>query len=552
MPVAIRPTHPSRRPLSGLGALLGVKLPADREVRAVPPGPMMPNGPCGPHQDAAVSGVTHDSRMVRPGDLYAALPGTRVHGAEFSEAAVAAGAVAILTDPAGRDRAAAAGVPVFVVSDPRARLGEVACWVYGDPCRKLRLIGVTGTSGKTTTSYLAEAGLRMAGHLTGLIGGVETRIGTDVLASELTTPEATDLQALLATMAEGGVTAAAMEVSSHALALGRVAGTHYDVAIFTNLSRDHLDFHAGLEDYFAAKAELFTPRYAGSGVVNLDDAYGRRLAASAPIPIITFSATGNPAADWRAENVRVGADGSTFRIIGPGGVAADASLALVGPFNVANALGAVVALVEAGTGLDDAVAGVGSCPGVPGRLERVDAGGAVPAVAAVAAVPDVPDVTVLVDYSHKPGAVEAVLGALRPVTQGNLIIVLGCGGDRDRAKRPLMGAAAATLADVAIFTSDNPRSEDPLAILAAMLDGAVGVPPSRRAHVIVEPDRAAAIGLAVSSAAKGDVILVAGKGHERGQYVAGRVLPFDDREVTAEALRHRAGAHRAADPKGEL
>ena len=543
MPVAIRPTRSLSRPLSGLGALLRVKLPADREVRPVPPATMMPNGP-GP--GGAVCGVTHDSRMVRPGDLYAALPGNRVHGAEFSAAAVAAGAVAIFTDPAGRDRAAAAGVPVYVVADPRARLGEVACWVYGDPSRKLRLIGVTGTSGKTTTSYLAEAGLRMAGHVTGLIGGVETRIGTDVQPSELTTPEATDLQALLATMAERDVTAAAMEVSSHALALGRVAGTHYDVAVFTNLSQDHLDFHANLEDYFAAKAELFTPRYARAGVVNLDDAHGQRLAAGAPIPITTFSAAGHPAADWRAASVRVGADGSAFRVIGPGGVEADASLALVGPFNVANALGAIVALVEAGTGLDDAVAGVGSCPGCPAgwngsaRRRRAD----LPAY--------VPDLTALVDYSHKPGAVEAVLAALRPVTQGNLIIVLGCGGDRDRAKRPLMGAAAAALADVAIFTSDNPRSEDPLAILAAMLDGATGVPPSRRAHVIVEPDRAAAIGLAVSSAAKGDVILVAGKGHERGQYVAGRVLPFDDREVTAEALRHRAGAYRAAHPRGEL
>ncbi len=532
MPVAIRPTRTVRRPLSGLGALLEVTLHADRAAPAASPG-SRPGEP-------GVTGVTHDSRAVQPGDLYAALPGTQVHGADFSEAAVAAGAVAILTDPAGQDRAAAAGVPVLVVADPRARLGEVACWVYGDPSGRLRLIGVTGTSGKTTTSYLIEAGLRMAGHETGLIGGVETRIGADVQPSQLTTPEATDLQALLATMAERGVTAAAMEVSSHALALGRVAGTHYGVAIFTNLSQDHLDFHADMEDYFAAKATLFTPRYADAGVVNLDDPYGRRLAADAPIPMTTFSATGHAAADWRAENVRVGADGSTFRIIGPGGVEADAALNIIGPYNVANALGAIVGLVEAGIGLDDAVAGVGSCPGVPGRLERVDADGAAP------------DLTALVDYSHKPGAVEAVLGALRPVTQGSLIIVLGCGGDRDRAKRPLMGAAAARLADVAIFTSDNPRSEDPLAILAAMLDGALGVPQRHRALVIVEPDRAAAIGLAVSAAAKGDVILVAGKGHERGQYVAARVLPFDDREVTADALRRRAHQTRTAQPKGEL
>jgi UDP-N-acetylmuramoyl-L-alanyl-D-glutamate--2,6-diaminopimelate ligase len=531
--VAIRPTHPEARPLSGLGALLGVKLAAGAGHEPL----SMPN------EGGYVSGVTHDSRAVRPGDLYAALPGATVHGADFCRAAIEAGAVAILTDPGGRDRAAACGVPVFVVTDPRARLGEVACWVYGNPSRKLRLIGVTGTSGKTTTSYLAEAGLRMAGHVTGLVGGVETRIGADVRPSELTTPEATDLQALFAAMAERGVTAAAMEVSSHALALGRVAGTRFDVAVFTNLSQDHLDFHADLDDYFAAKAQLFTPAYAESGVVNTDDAHGRRLAATATIAVTTFSATGDPDADWRAENVRVGADGSTFRVIGPGGVEADASLALVGPFNVANALGAIVALVEAGIGLDDAVAGVGSCPGVPGRLERIEAGATAP------------DLTVFVDYSHKPGAVEAVLGALRPVTQGSLIIVLGCGGDRDRAKRPLMGAAAAALADVAIFTSDNPRSEDPLAILAAMLEGAVGVPARRRAHVAVEPDRAAAIGQAIAVAGKGDVVLVAGKGHERGQYVAGRVLPFDDREVAAEALRHRADRHsaRAADvTKGEL
>jgi UDP-N-acetylmuramoyl-L-alanyl-D-glutamate--2,6-diaminopimelate ligase len=534
--VAIRPTHPQARPLSGLGALLGVKLATGGD----PPG-LEKDGL--PNEDWSVSGITHDSRVARAGDLYAALPGATVHGAQFCEAAVAAGAVAILTDPGGRDRAAACGVPVFVVADPRARLGEVACWVYGDPSRKLRLIGVTGTSGKTTTSYLVEAGLRMAGHVTGLVGGVETRIGADVAPAELTTPEATDLQALFAAMAERGVTAAAMEVSSHALALGRVAGTHYDIAVFTNLSQDHLDFHADLDDYFAAKAKLFTPAYAGSGVVNTDDAYGRRLAGMAPIPVTTFSAAGDPGADWRADNVRVGADGSTFRVIGPGGVEADVSLALVGPFNVANALAAIVALVEAGIGLDDAVAGVGACPGVPGRLERVEAGGTAP------------DLTVFVDYSHKPGAVEAVLTALRPVTQGSLIIVLGCGGDRDRAKRPLMGAAAAALADVAIFTSDNPRSEDPLAILAAMLDGAVGVPPQRRAQVSVEPDRATAIGQAIGSAGKGDVVLVAGKGHERGQYVAGRVLPFDDREVAADALRHRTEWHRARAAhvkKGEL
>jgi len=509
--VAIRPAHPQPRPLSDLGSLLGVRLGSVGNSFS-------------PTELGCVSGVTLDSRGVKPGDLYVALPGTQVHGAAFCAEAVAAGAVAILTDPDGRSRAAASGVPVFVVADPRARLGEVACWAYRNPSGRLRLIGVTGTSGKTTSTYLLESGLRAAGHLTGLIGGVETRIGAERLASSLTTPEAPDLQALFAVMVERGVTAAAMEVSSHSLALGRVAGTSFDVAVFTNLSQDHLDFHADLEDYFRVKASLFLPPVAG--VVNIDDRYGRRLASSGTVPVTTFSAAGKPEADWRAVDVRSGADGSTFRVIGPGGVEADVSAGLAGVFNVDNALGAVVALVEAGVGLEDAVAGIAACPGVPGRLERVQVPGL--------------DLTAFIDYSHKPGAVEAVLRSLRPVTRGSLIIVLGCGGDRDRAKRPMMGAAAASLADVAVLTSDNPRTEDPLAILAAMLDGVLSVPQAQRARVIVEPDRAAAIGQAVSMAAAGDVIVVAGKGHESGQYVAGRVLPFDDREVTASALERVA------------
>jgi len=512
--VAIRPAHQQPRPLSALGPLLGIRLDPRTPVR----------NSSSPNDLGFISGVALDSREVRPGDLYAALPGARMHGAAFCADAVAAGAVAVLTDPDGRARAVATGVPVFVVGDPRARLGEVACWVYGNPSSRLLLIGVTGTSGKTTTTYLLESGLRVAGHLTGLVGGVETRIGAERLASSLTTPEAPDLQALLAVMVERRVTAVAMEVSSHSLSLGRVAGTGFDVAVFTNLSQDHLDFHADLEDYFRAKASLFMPPVAG--VVNIDDKYGRRLASSGAVPVTTFSAAGKEEADWRAVDVRSGADGSTFRVIGPGGVEADVSAGLAGVFNVANALGAVVALVEAGVGLEDAVAGIAACPGVPGRLERVPAAGL--------------ELTAFVDYSHKPGAVEAVLRSLRPVTQGNLIIVLGCGGDRDRAKRPMMGAAASSLADVAILTSDNPRSEDPLAILAAMLDGVLSVPQEERARVIIEPDRGAAISQAVSLAAPGDVIVVAGKGHETGQYVAGRVLPFDDRQVTEAALAQLA------------
>ncbi|WP_214417274.1 UDP-N-acetylmuramoyl-L-alanyl-D-glutamate--2,6-diaminopimelate ligase [Sphaerisporangium fuscum] len=502
----MRPTDCPVRPLSGLAAMLGA-----------PSG-----GPRAPL--AAVTGITIDSRRVRRGDLYVAIPGSSSHGAEFSADAVAAGAVAVLTDPEGREAAVAAGVPVLVVPDPRSVLGRVAAWVYGRPSADLLVIGVTGTSGKSTTTFLLEGGLRAAGHRTGLVGGVEIRVGEHRFAPTLTTPEASDLQGLFALMREEGVTAAAMEVSSHALALGRVDGVSYDVALFTNLSQDHLDFHKDLQDYFLTKARLFTPEFCRVGVVNLDDEHGRELAGMAKVPITTFSATGAAEADWRARDVRLGADGSTFRVIGPGGVEADVSVALPGPFNVANTLGALVALVEAGVPLQSAVHGVGTVTGVPGRMERV---------------PGARDFQAIVDYSHKPGAVESVLKALRQVTSSDLIIVLGCGGDRDRGKRPMMGEAAARLADVAILTSDNPRSEDPLGILAEMLEGVLRVPRGERAHMIMEPDRAAAIDLAVRRARAGDVVVVAGKGHEQGQYVDGEVLPFDDRQVVAEAISRR-------------
>ncbi|MFI6521635.1 UDP-N-acetylmuramoyl-L-alanyl-D-glutamate--2,6-diaminopimelate ligase [Spirillospora sp. NPDC050679] len=504
----MRPSENQARPLAGLAGLLDAELIPGRSGAA--PG------------DVEVSGITHDSRAVRPGDVYAALPGARAHGAEFAAQAAEAGAAAVLTDPAGRERAAATGLPVLVTGNVRARLGEAAAHVYGDPAKDLTLIGVTGTSGKSTTTFLLDAGLRAAGLRTGLVGGVEIRVGGERVPSALTTPESTDLHALFAMMRERGVTAAAMEVSSHALEQGRVGGAFYDVAIFSNLSQDHLDYHPTMEDYFAAKAKLFTPGFCRTGVVNLDDHHGRELAGRAPVPVTTYSAAGDPKADWRALDVRLGSDGSVFRVVGPGGVEADASVQLTGPFNVSNALSAIVALVEAGVPLQTAVTGVGSLAGVPGRLERVDEG---------------QDFVALVDYSHKPGAVEAVLTALRPVTEGRLAVVLGCGGDRDRGKRPLMGEAAARLADMAYFTNDNPRSEDPLAILNAMVEGGLKVPQAQRAHIVVEPDRAAAIGLAVGRARRGDVLVVAGKGHEQGQYVAGEVFAFDDREVVREALR---------------
>jgi UDP-N-acetylmuramoyl-L-alanyl-D-glutamate--2,6-diaminopimelate ligase len=476
----------------------------------------------GPH-DVAVTGITHDSAAVLPGDLYAALPGSHTHGARFADRAVAAGAVGVVTDETGRSIVDAGGsfeTPVLVVGDPRARLGGVASWIYGEPSKQLRVLGVTGTNGKTTTSYLLDAGLRAAGEKTGLVGTIETRIGEWVFPSARTTPEAPDLQALLAVMVERAVSSVSMEVSSHALALHRVDGTAFEVVAFSNLSQDHLDFHADLDDYFNAKARLFTSQFAKAGVVNVDDEHGRRLLGLAEIPLTTVSATTRDA-QWWLSDVSHGRDtGSQFVVHGPD-VVASVSIRLPGAFNVANALLAFVTLVVTGVDPQAAARGIADVLVVPGRMEAVSV-----------AQP----FTALVDYAHTPDAVVTLLTTLRPTTTGRLIIVLGCGGDRDRAKRPLMGAAAARLADVAVLTSDNPRSEEPEQILAAMLDGAMEVASEQRGEVIVELDRLTAIQIAVSRARAGDVVVVAGKGHEQGQEVGGVVYPFDDRTVLRAAL----------------
>ncbi|MBG7703274.1 UDP-N-acetylmuramoyl-L-alanyl-D-glutamate--2,6-diaminopimelate ligase [Streptomyces sp. MC1] len=482
-------------------------------------------GVTAPEAAAEVTGITHDSRAVRPGDLYAALPGARLHGADFVTQAASLGAVAVLTDPEGAERAAASGLPVLVVEDPRGRMGELAATIYHHPGRDLLQIGITGTSGKTTSAYLVEGGLKTV-RSTGLIGTVEIRIGDERIKSERTTPEATDLQALFAVMREEGVEAVAMEVSSHALVLGRVDGCVFDIAVFTNLSPEHMEFHSDMEDYFRAKAQLFTPKRSKLGVVNADDEYGRRLAKEATVPVVTFSAEGHPDADWRAEDVQVGPMDSTFTVLGPNGERVHAKSPLPGPFNVANTLAAIVALAAAGLDPQTAADGIAAVPGVPGRLERVDAGQPYLAV---------------VDYAHKTDAVESVLKALRKVTKGRLHVVLGCGGDRDRTKRAPMGAAVARLADTAVLTSDNPRSEDPLAILATMLQGAASVPAHERGEVLLFEDRAAAVAAAVGRAQAGDTVLVAGKGHEQGQDIAGVVRPFDDRQVLREAIQKTQG-----------
>src|SRR5215207_8106144 len=345
--LSLRPQHVTPRPLAGIAALLGLT-------------------PSAAEADPVVTGVTHDSRQVRPGDLYAALPGSHTHGATFAEAAVAAGAVAVLTDGAGAEMVSA--LPTLVVAEPRTRLGAVAAHVYGQPARDLLMFGVTGTNGKTTTAYLLEAGLRAAGHRTGLIGTVETVVAGESVPSARTTPEATDLQATFAVMAERGVTAVAMEVSSHALSLGRVTGTRFDVGAFTNLSQDHLDFHGGMEDYFAAKALLFDGRCAHE-VVTVDDPYGRRLVRPGTV---TVSAAGAPA-DWRAVEVEPAASGSTgFRALGPE-VDLRAVVRMPGTFNVANGLLAIATLATVGVPPPAAVRGIATRD-VPGRMEKVDLG----------------------------------------------------------------------------------------------------------------------------------------------------------------------------------
>ncbi|MEV0810813.1 UDP-N-acetylmuramoyl-L-alanyl-D-glutamate--2,6-diaminopimelate ligase [Micromonospora sp. NPDC050200] len=470
--------------------------------------------------DVTVTGATHASQEVRPGDLYAALPGARRHGAEFAADAAAAGAVAALTDPAGAAAVAAAGLPALVVPDPRAALGDLASAVYGDPTAELTVIGVTGTAGKTSTAYLVESGLRAAGHTTGLIGTVETRLGDLVIDSVRTTPEATDLHAMLAAARERGVTAVVMEVSSHALTMGRVGGVRFTVGGYTNFGSDHLDFHADSADYFAAKARLFDGRCAVE-VLNQDDPALRPLFKPATV---SYSAAGDRAATWWADEVGGEGYAQRFTVHGPDGLVLPAGVALPGRHNVANALLAIASLVAAGVDPVTAAEGVAACGGVPGRLELVSAAGPVRGV---------------VDYAHKSDAIVAALAALRELSAGRLICVIGAGGDRDRGKRPVMGAAAAEGADVVLVTDDNPRTEDPAAIRAEVLAGAYAA--GTAARIIEAPGRRAAIAEAVRLAEPGDVVALLGKGHERGQEVGGEVHPFDDRVELAEALGARFG-----------
>ena len=476
-----------------------------------------------------VHGVTLDSRSVAAADLYAALPGANHHGADFAGPAADSGAVGVLTDEAGAERISRAGLtlPLVVVPDPRAVLGRVSAAVYGTAELGLRTIGVTGTNGKTTTAYLISSALTALQREVGLIGTVETRIGSERVPSVRTTPESCDLHRLLAVMTERSVDDCVMEVSSHALALHRVDGVRYDVALFTNLSQDHLDFHPDMEDYFATKASLFTPERSRRAVICVDDEWGRRLAAGTAVPAVTVARSRGEGAATGPDYLVEPVSGSDFILTGKG-VRLRLRSALPGDFNVMNTAMAAVTLLQLGHPADEVAVAVLADPDVPGRMERVGS--------SVAGAP-----LAVVDYAHTPDAVAAAIAALRPTTSGPLVVVLGAGGGRDRGKRAEMGRAAAT-ADVVIVTDDNPRGEDPATIRAAILAGVRAAGTPARIEEVGERrdaiDRAVEIAAAAGSAA---TIAVVGKGHETGQEVDGVVHPFDDRVELRRALQTRIG-----------
>lgn len=508
----MRPLHRTPRRLGDLADHLGLSLTTGADVE--------------------VTGAAVGSADVEPGDLFGALPGRHAHGADFAADAVAAGAVAVLTDAQGLERVRAAGlaVPVLVCPDPRRTLGEASAWVHGHPGRGLTVVGITGTNGKTTTCYLVDAALRAAHPTTAVVGTVELKVGETSIESPRTTVESPVLHGLFALMVERGATACSMEVSSHALALHRVEGVEFDVVGFTNLQRDHLDFHGDMDTYFRDKARLFEPGRARRGVVCVDDAWGRRLASEARIPVDTVAtvggedADGGPHAMWRVQEASIGLDGvgSTFVLAGPDGERVEAASPLPGRVNVSNAAVALVLAHRAGVPLRDAAQAIARAPGVPGRMERV-------------VERDARHPLCLVDYAHTPDALELALEAVRPITPGRLVIVFGSDGDRDRGKRPMMGEIAARLADVLVVTDENPRSEEPSGIRAAILDGVRHVRPDARDVHEVEP-RAAAVRHALALARPEDTVIVTGKGHEPTQEVAGVFHRYNDRDVFLDAV----------------
>ncbi len=466
---------------------------------------VMPGAPAG-SGDIEITDLAYDNRLVTPGTLFFCVPGFTRDGHDFAPDAIARGAAALVVE-----RPLALGVPEVPVASVRAAMAPAAAAFFGDPTATLRTVGITGTNGKTTTAFLVRALLQADGRQTGLLGTVKSVIAGREREVQRTTPEAIDLQRTLREMLDGGDDACAMEVSSHALELRRADAIHFAAAIFTNLTQDHLDFHPTMEDYFRAKRRLFVAHKPAAAIVNLDDPHGARLAAQLERPI-TFAL--NADADYRAVDARSDISGSEFNVRTPDGTLTLRS-PLRGEFNVYNVLGALAAARALGVPAETCASAIATAGQVPGRFEIVDAG---------------QPFAVVVDYAHTPDSLENVLTAARDLTQARLIAVFGCGGDRDRGKRPLMGAIAGRLADRAIVTSDNPRSEDPDAIVAEVLAGA-------GSGIEHEVDRRAAIARAIAGAEPGDVVVIAGKGHEQGQeFESGRKIPFDDVTVAREAL----------------
>lgn len=485
--------------------------------------------------DTPVARVVTDSRAVAPGDVFVCLPGYRSEGGEtradrhdFIPAALAAGAVALVVE---RELAPPPGVTVVRVADAWAATAAMAAALHGYPARALQVIGITGTSGKTSTSYFVEAVLAASGAPVARLGTIEYRLGPEVLPAEQTTPEAPLLQALLRRAVDAGCRAAVMEVSSHALALGRVAEIAFDVAVFTNLSHDHLNFHADLDDYRRAKGRLFEGLgqggRAGTAVINADDPHADYFRAASRGPVLTYGVAGDAAV--RAQGVAMTLQGVTFTAVTPRG-AVPVRLRHLGAYSVYNALAAFAVGESLALPLDAIAAGLAAAPPVPGRFELVDAG---------------QDFAVAVDYAHKPDALERLIASARALRPRRIITVFGCGGDRDRAKRPLMGRISAAGSDLTVVTSDNPRGEDPQAIIAEIVAGVRALDPDGARHR-VEPDRARAIGVAIDAAGAGDVVLIAGKGHEPYQLIAGVKHAFDDRAVARAALAARAAGRSAS------
>ena len=463
-----------------------------------------------------VPGVTNKDSEVLAGDLFLAMPGANVHGASFAQSAIQKGAVAVLTDAQGASMVS--GAPVLVVADVRSSGAIVASSLYKDPTRDLHSIGITGTNGKTTVTTLLHQIFQSAGRDSGLIGTVDTRIGTEILPSTRTTPEAAELQALSAAMRERHMRHLVMEVSSHAIALKRIKGSHFKFVGFSNLSQDHLDFHGDMESYFATKAKLFSFEYAEMGYINIDSEYGKRLATQSEIPVVTISRL-DKSATWHYSELQTSLVGTQLSIRGAEGILIESTTKLFGAYNLDNLLMAIAIAHASGVDPVELATIIPTLTGAPGRLDPVSIG---------------QDFTALVDYAHSPDAVTNVLASAREFTTGRVIALLGCGGDRDKSKRPLMGRALLQGSDIAIFTSDNPRNEDPTHILKDMVDGLV-LPESSK--IIV--NREEAMRYAVAQAKAGDTVLILGKGHESGQEIKGVTTPFDDRIQLARAIEDR-------------